>query len=233
MGEAKEAKEAGDSQVNVSVALERSSPADFVEQPAEIEIQVAANGHNHPLKSIKQTYDSSDGVPGWRLECSEWPPQAQAKVTVAWKMTRTVPDLIWPCTSEILEKGSPETAKPLGSNKLPNGKVWFKAFLNSDKKYFEVRIAPIAGELNSPSDSVDGIRVELGGRNISEQNTTFEPYELRTEVIRVEESVYYRFYSDNRQLTADSIQNSEIAFTSLKSRREGAVLAEDLDIDVK
>ena len=103
----------------------------------------------------------------------------------------------------------------------------------SDTSEGTARNACIAGELNSPSDSVDGIRVELGGRNISEQNTTFEPYELRTEVIRVEESVYYRFYSDNRQLTADSIQNSEIAFTSLKSRREGAVLAEDLDIDVK
>jgi len=225
------AKEAGDSsQVNVSVWLERSSPAEFVEQPAEIEIQVAANGHNKPLMSIKQTYDSSEGVPGWKLECSEWPPQAQAKVTVAWKMTRTAPDVIVPCDTAFLSAGNAESAKPLTDSNLPGCRVWYTDLMNT-KKYFEVRVDPEPGRAISESNPVNRIRVELGKRNTVGEKETFTPWELLTEVIRVDESVIFRFYSD-KQLTADSIQNSEIAFTSLKSRRDAAVLAEDLDIDV-
>ena len=225
------ANEAGDSQVNVSVWLERSSPAEFVEQPAEIDIQVAANGHNHPLKSIKQTYDSSDGVPGWILECSEWPPQAQAKVTVAWKMTRTAPDVIVPCDTAFLSAGNAESAKPLTDSNMPGCRVWYTDLMNT-KKYFEVRVDPEPGRAISEPNPVNRIRVELGKRNTVGEKETFTPWELLTEVIRVDESVIFRFYSD-KQLTADSIQNSEIAFTSLKSRREGAVLADDLDIEVK
>ena len=228
-----DARLTGDDRVNVSLWLERFSPTEFVEQPAEIEIQVAANGFKEPLKSIKQTYDSSEGVPGWKLECSEWPKEARAKVNVAWKMTRTMPDAVWQCDNDLLGHGNFESAKRLEGSNLPTGKVWFRDFLNGEQRCFEVRIDDVAGE-NAPENPVDRIRIELGRRTAVGQNETFTPWELRTEVIRVERAVIFRFYSDDNQLTADSIRNvAEIAFTSLRSRFQGAVIAQDLDVGVE
>ena len=219
-----------DAQVNVSLWLERFSPAQFVEQPAEIEIQVAANGK--PLKSITQTYDSSDGVPGWKLECSDWPKEARAKLNVAWKMTRTMPDEVWQCDNDLLSHGNFESAIRLEGKNLPQGKVWFRDFLNGAQRCFEVRIDPLTDE-RTEENPVDRVRIELGRRTAVGQNETFTPWELRTEVIRVDKAVVFRFYSDDNQLTADSIRNlAEIAFTSLRSRSEGAIIANDLDIGV-
>ncbi len=225
------AKLAGDAQVNVSLWLERFSPAQFVEQPAEIEILVAANGK--PLKSIKQTYDSSDGLPGWKLECLEWPKEARAKLNVAWKMTRTMPDEVWQCDNELLSHGNFESAIRLEGKNLPQGKVWFRDFLNGEQRCFEVRIDPMTDE-GTEENPVDRVRIELGRRTAVGQNETFTPWELRTEVIRVDKAVVFRFYSDDNQLTAGSIRNlAEIAFTSLQSRSEGAIIAKDLDIGVQ
>lgn len=225
-------------QVNVTLWLEHDDRTKFVEQPEEIDIQVAAEGiegQSVDLKSIRQLYDSSEGVPGWRSECTGWPEGAAAKVNVAWKMERTSPDDVWPCDDDFLRRGNFENAKGLEGQNLPKCSVWCKDFLNDSRKYFEVRVDPKPGIPISDSNPVNRLRVELGKRNTVGEKGTFTPWELRTEVIRIDESVIFRFYADDDNLlTADSVRNgAELGFTSLKSRRENAVEANDLVIDVK
>ena len=209
-----------------------------VRQPAEIEFAVRSSNLESDFRPplIHQVFTSTAGAPGWNLTIDEWPKAQRFLVDAIWKMERTPPEYVVPW-NELKSAISIDAAVPVRVNGLPELGVWVTLRGNE----LQVRLDPveIVPQPDRPRpclgdelalNRVEDVRIEIGKKDTSDQNNTFQPWEINTRVVRMDSgSVRYEFTGD--QISPENLAEAQIALTSAAARKNGAIEVRDLRID--
>lgn len=208
-----------------------------VRQPAEIEFAVrpASSTSTFRPAMIHQEFTSRFGAPGWNLTIDEWPKEQRFLVDAIWKMNRTPPNHVvrW---NELRDFVSIDSAMPVHVDGLPEFQAWVTLRGND----LQVRLDPAAivphadrplplGE-ELAQNRVEDIRIEVGKKDTSDQNQTFQPWEIDTRVVRLASgSVRYEFSGE--QISPENLADAQIAFTAATARKTGSTEIRDFLID--
>ena len=208
-----------------------------VRQPAEIEFAVRSSNLESDFRPplIHQVFTSKAGAPGWNLTIDEWPKAQRFLVDAIWKMERTPPEYVVPW-NELKSAISIDSPMPVRVNGLPEFGVWVTQRGNELQVRLDpVEIVPQPDRPRPLSDNlalnrVEDVRIEIGKKDTSDQNTTFQPWEINTRVVRLESgSVRYEFTGD--QISPENLAEAQIALTSAAARKNRAIEVRDLRID--
>lgn len=208
-----------------------------VTQPAEIEFEIhpASSTSKFRPPGIHCRFDAGFGAPGWRIIIDEWPRDQLFLADSIWKMERTSPEKVIRWT-DLKEHTSVDTAMSNAGSGLPSHSVWVT--LRGDE--LQVRLDPVKS-VPRPDGSeplgdrwsrnlVEDIRIEIGQRDTSDQEISFQPWNIHTRIVRLESgSVRYEFSGD--QISPENLVNAEIALTSAAARKTGAVEVRGFQID--
>ncbi len=222
-------KDRGMATAELSLMLDHEHDDLPVRQPAEIEFSVrpASSDSVYRAHIVRETFSSRTGAPGWDLKIDQWPKEQLFLVDAIWKMERTPPDYVlrW---NELMSFDAIDNTFPLKVGGLPECRAWITLRGND----LQIRLDPLVvspqperpiplGEAWA-SNRVDDIRIEIGNKDTSDQNKTFNPWEIDTKVVRLETgSVRFEFSGD--QISPENLSDAQIAFTSAASRKAGAI----------
>jgi len=211
--------------------LDHEREDQFVRQPAEVEFVVRYADTLELPNSVQMEFDSSCGAPAWKITIDKWTKGKHFLVDAHWKMERSIPDKVigWDKLSSF--DGYQKSLRiDEAGRKLPACSVWTRLRDNIPAPQFEVRIDPLPGHPSDESNLAENVRIEIGQRGALENDSTFRPWEMRTEIIRTKRgSVIYRFTGN--QINSEKLKSAEIAFTSQPTRRADAMEVRKDQID--
>ena len=150
-------------------------------------------------------------------------------------MNRTPPNHVvrW---NELKDFVSIDSAMPVHEIGLPE----FRAWVTLRGKELQVRLDPVAivPHADRPlplgdelaKNRVEDVRIEVGKKDTSDQNQTFQPWEIDTRVVRLASgSVRYEFSGD--QISSENLADAQIAFTAAAARKADSTEIRDFLID--
>ncbi|MEO2018692.1 MAG: hypothetical protein ABGZ53_30440 [Fuerstiella sp.] len=199
----------GLNRVQVFLMLDHDLQNRPVRQPAEIEFRLVHRDSYIRLPKIKEEFTSEWNAPGWKLTIDEWPTSDYVRVDAFWKMKRTGAEHVIdyaPIDRKVAEEigGRNSLPKALLSIKPLDGKLQVRLDRIPDVSY------------DNKENLVEDIRIEIGTRDLSEDNDSFRPFEVTTTIRRTDKgSVIYEF---DGTYTEEKLRKIDIAFTSRSAR---------------
>lgn len=198
----------GLNRVQVFLMLDHGQQNRPVRQPAEIEFRPVHRDSYIRLPGIKEEFTSEWHAPGWKLTIDEWPTSDRVRVDAFWKMDRTTPEYV-----TDYERIDRKDARIIGgSESLPEALLSIKPLEGK----LQVRLDRIPGVPSDPENSVEDIRVEIGTRDLSEDNASFRPDEVTTTIRRTDKGSV--IYECDGTYTEEKLREIDIAFTSRAAR---------------
>ena len=230
-------KDPGLATAELSLMLDHEQAELPVRQPAEIEFSVrpASSDSTYRPHVVRETFNSRTGAPGWDITIDEWPKSQLFLVDAVWKMERTTPDFVlrW---NELNAFNTIDNTYPIKANGMPECGAW----ITLRGSVLEIRLDPSVAvpqaERRLPlgnelvRNRVADVRIEIGEKGTSDQNADFIPWEIDTQVVRLQTgSVRYIFSGDG--ISPEKLSHAKIAFTSAAARKAGATEVESFRVE--